>query len=304
MKQSASFWGGEFSEFAVALVLQPSASTAESVAQSQVARIAAPLQLGLGQPPKWQGHLLPDSMAWKFPSAGMANLRFFCSWPKKNFFSRGIPLKANLIWAALFSVIAMSGCGGGNDDSETSAAPATNEAPATPIAPVTQTAETFAATSAANCPVGVRTFSVTDSILAGASTSIQHETTTLSFVTPRTAFTVKLCVVQNAPSTEFPATPAALIPVLTGSPQYAVLADGQFDQLSNKQLTANFLFPANAPEQYLNKKLVAYTQDGSGAWVKTVLATTQRPGKSPTPSDMVNIEMVALITSPGFYTVE
>jgi hypothetical protein len=252
----------------------------------------------------WQGHLLPDQ--WRGNSRPQA-------WPicglfvrgPRNFFSRGIPLKANLIWAALFSVIAMSGCGGGgNDDSETSAAQATNEAPATPIAPVTQTAETFAATSAANCPVGVRTFSVTDSILAGASTSIQHETTTLSFVTPRTAFTVKLCVVQNAPSIAFPATPAALIPVLTGSPQYAILADGQFDQLSNKQLTANFLFPANAPEQYLNKKLVAYTQDGSGAWVKAVLATTQRPGKFPTASDMVNIEMVALITSPGFYTVE
>jgi hypothetical protein len=209
------------------------------------------------------------------------------------------------IRGALFSAIAMSGCGGGGgDDSETSAAPAPDEAPATLTAPGTQTAATSAATSAANCPAGVRTFSMTDSVLAGASASVQHEFTTLLFTTPRTAITVKVCVVQNAPSVEFPATPAALSLVLAGAPQYAILADGQFDQLSTKQLGANFIFPANAPERYLNKKLVAYTQDGSGAWVRTVLATTQRPGKYPVPSDMVNIEMVAPITAPGFYTVE
>jgi hypothetical protein len=216
-------------------------------------------------------------------------------------------LKTRLIWAALVSAIAMSGCGGGgggDDDSEISAAPVPNEAPAAPTAPETQTATTFAATSAANCPAGVRTFSMTNSVLAGASASVQHESTTLLFTTPRTAITVKVCVVQNAPSVEFPATPAALSLVLTGAPHYAILADGQFDQLSTKQLGANFNFPANAPEQYLNKKLVAYTQDGSGAWVRTVLATTQRPGKYPVPSDTVNIEMVAPITAPGFYTVE
>lgn len=213
---------------------------------------------------------------------------------------------AKLIWAALFSAIAMSGCGGGSESdsgggsSEASAAPEANEAPTAPTAPVTQTA----VTSAANCPAGVRTFAMTDSILAGANTSVKHESTTLSFVTPRTAITVKVCVVQNISTIQFPATPAALTPVLTGSPQYAVLADGHFDQFSNKQLTVNYGFSANAPEQYLNKKIVAYTQDGNGAWVKTVLATTQRPGTLPLSSDLVSIELTAPITAPGFYTVE
>lgn len=254
-----------------------------------------------------RNRLLRNSIVWKFPSAGTANLRASYSWANKLNYSRGIPVKTNLILAALFSAIAMSGCGGGGgDDSETSAAPAPNEAPAAPtaptapIAPVTQTA----ATSAANCPVGVRTISVTNSILAGANTSVKHESTTLSFVTPRTVFTVKVCAVQNISTIQFPATPAGLTPVLTGLPQYAVLADGQFDQLTNKQLTVNYGFPASAPEQYQNKKLVAYTQDGTGTWVKTVLATTQKPSTLPLSGGLVGIELTAPITAPGFYTIE
>lgn len=214
-------------------------------------------------------------------------------------------MKAKLICAALFSAIAMSGCGGGGgDDSENSAAPALNEAPDTPTAPGTQTAATFAATSAANCPVGVRTFSMTDSVLAGANTSVKHESTTLSFTTPLTAITVKVCVVQDISAVQFPATPEALRPILTRSPIVAVLADGQFDQLSNKQLTINHGFPANEPDIYLTKKIVAYTQDSNGTWVKTVLATEQKPGKLSMSLDLVSIEMTAPITAPGFFTVE
>lgn len=216
---------------------------------------------------------------------------------KNNFSSRGILLKANLIWAALFSAIAMTGCGGGGG--ETVAAPGPY-APTTLTAPVAGTA----VTSAANCPGGVRTFSMTDSVIAGANTSVADQSTTLSFTTPLTAITVKVCVVQKNTPGEFPATPAALAPILTGSPIVAVLADGQFDQLSNKRLTINHGFPANKPDQYLTKKIVAYTQDSNGTWVKTVLATEQQPGKLPLAQDLVSIELTAPITAPGFFTVE
>jgi hypothetical protein len=231
----------------------------------------------------------------EIPSTGVATLRTIFFWAEK-LFSRGIPLKANLVWATLFFAIAMTGCGGGG---ESASAPA-------PYAPTTLTAPAAgtAVTSAANCPAAARTFTMTDSVLAGANTAVKYESTTLSFTTPLTAITVKVCVVQDIPGGEFPATPAALTPILTGLAHWAVLADGQFDQLSNKRLTVNYGFPANAPEQYLAKKIVGYTQDTNGAWVRTVLATTQRPGTLPLSKDMVSIELSAPITAPGFFTVE
>ncbi|MCW5651250.1 MAG: hypothetical protein KIS62_15990 [Ramlibacter sp.] len=149
----------------------------------------------------------------------------------------------------------------------------------------------------------MQTFSLANSVLAGAITSVTNASSTLRFITPLTAATVKVCVVQK-PTVGFPDIPPALTAMLTGSVNWAVLADGQIDLLSNKQLTINSAFSGLTADQLAAKKVVAYTPTSTGGWVRTALATTQRAGSMPVPANFVSIEFTAPITGAGFFTVE
>jgi hypothetical protein len=145
---------------------------------------------------------------------------------------------------------------------------------------------------------------MSNSLVAGANTSVKNGSTVLSFKTPLTVATMKVCVVQRDAQVAFPALPDQLTAVLKGSVEVAVLADGQFDKLSNTQLTVNHAFPAATPDQNAAKKLVAYSPNGSGTWVRTVLATTHKASSVPSATNEVNIELTAPIAAPGFFTIE
>jgi hypothetical protein len=211
---------------------------------------------------------------------------------------------------ALFSAAAMSGCGGGGGggvDGAPAPAPAAAAAPApapaASVAPATQ-APLSSATSAANCPAGVSSLNMSNSLLAGANTSVKNGSTVLSFKTPLTVATVKVCVVQRDAQAAFPAIPDQLSAVLKGAVEIAVLADGQFEKLSNMQIAVNHAFPAATPAENAAKNLVAYTPRSDGTWVRTVLATTHKISAVPSATNEVNIELTAPITAPGFLTIE
>ncbi len=142
-----------------------------------------------------------------------------------------------------------------------------------------------------------------NSFMLGANSSIAQGFTNFSFKTPPTAITVKVCVADKKEA-ELPATPAALTALLTGSVNSLVFADGEFDRLSNRQLSIHQMFPVDTPAEKLAKKIVSYTQDSKGAWIRAVLETTQKPGSMPAPLTFVSIEFTAPITAPGFFTIE
>ena len=133
-------------------------------------------------------------------------------------------------------------------------------------------------------------------MLANVNVTIGDTVALFQFQTPATSTIVKLCVALKS-SAGFPAVPAELTAVLTGSPSWAILADGQFDQLINKQLTVNSPVTGLTTEQIAARKLVAYTVSGSGGWTRTVLATTQTTAAS-------GVNFAAPITAAGFYAVE
>lgn len=200
--------------------------------------------------------------------------------------------------AALCCAATLAACGGGGGGGE-AATTAPDPAVTTP-APVAPPL----ATSASNCITGSHAFSLTDSTLAGAKTSLHSESATLSFVTPLTATTVKTCVIHRADPV-FPATPAALAAVMTAHPTAVVYADGQFDRLSNKALAVTEVVKESESATLAAKQLVSYTPLAvSGSWVRTVLSTTQAPDPEAAPAGSVAIRFTAPITVPGFFALE
>ncbi len=115
---------------------------------------------------------------------------------------------------------------------------------------------------------------------------------------PATATTVTVCPL-GAATPGFPATPAALTALLTGTPAAAVVATGSFDLVTNKQLEITADFGTQTSDAIAAKKIIAYTINAAGAWTRTPLATTITVGS--TASSRV---VSAPIELAGFYTIE
>lgn len=206
-------------------------------------------------------------------------------------------MKSKLLLASLFSAVALAACGGSGGDATTAVDAGASAAPApsaTPAPPPTAGTATFDAT----CPAEARKITLVNSTVAGANSSITNDNVTLSLKYPTTAATVTVCPLAAA-TPGFPATPASLTALLTGTPAAAVVATGSFDLVTNKQLQITFDFGTQTAEAIAAKQMVAYTISAAGAWTRTPLATTLSAGA--TASSRV---VAAPIEQAGFYTIE
>jgi len=138
---------------------------------------------------------------------------------------------------------------------------------------------------------------LSNSTIAGANTSVTNDNATLRLRFPATSTTVSVCPLGSA-TAGFPAVPAALTALLTGTPAAAVVATGEFASLTNKQLDITFDFGIQTADAIAQKKMIAYTLN-NGAWTRTPLATTFAAGG--TASSRV---VTAQIEQVGFYTIE
>jgi len=203
-------------------------------------------------------------------------------------------LNSKLLIASLFSAVTLAACGGDGGSSDVTAADASG--PSTP-APVFAPAPAAGATFDAACPDAARKITLTNSTISGANTSVTNDNVTLRVRFPAGPATVMVCPLGSA-TAGFPAVPAALTALLTGSPAAAVVATGEFSSLTNKQLDISFDFGTQTADAIAAKKIVAYTIV-NGAWARTALATTFAAGS--TASSRV---VTAPIEQAGFYTIE
>lgn len=203
-------------------------------------------------------------------------------------------MKSKLLIASLFSAVALAACGGGGSGSDVVATDA--PAPSVP-APAPAPAPAAGATFDAQCPDAARKITLSNSTLSGANTSVTNDNATLRVRFPAGPATVTVCPLGSA-TAGFPAVPAALTALLTGTPAAAVVATGEFASLTNKQLDITFDFGAQTADVIAAKKMVAYTIN-NGAWTRTPLATTFEAGS--TASSRV---VTAPIEQAGFYTIE
>lgn len=208
-------------------------------------------------------------------------------------------MKSKLLLASLFSVAALTACGGGGDDTTTpdATAAATGTPAPAPFSGAPAPAPAAAATFDAQCPDGARKVTLTNSTISGANSSVVNDNVTLRYKFPTSSTTVMVCPL-SASTAGFPVVPAALTAIMTGAPAAVVIATGDFAALSNKQLEIVVDFGAQSAEAIAAKKLISYTIT-AGAWTRTPLATTLAAGA--TASSRV---VSAPVDQPGFYTVE